>query len=50
MDIISMISAEKEKVKFAYEGVNEETINPDDAHGCVEIWLDQIQKLSCERQ
>ena len=43
LDILAMISAEKEKVVFKYEGVNEEVINPDDAHGCVEIWLDRIQ-------
>ena len=45
LDIISMISKEKEKVQFQYEAVNEEIINPDDAHGCVEIWLDRIQTV-----
>ena len=45
MDILSMISAEKESVNLEYEGVNEKVINPDDAHGCVEVWLDQIQTV-----
>ena len=40
-----MISKEKKKVQFQYEAVNEEIINPDDAHGCVEIWLDRIQTV-----
>ncbi len=44
-DILSMISAEKEAVDFIYEPVGEEMINPDDAHGCVEIWLDRLQTV-----
>ena len=33
------------KVKLEYEAVNEKIINPNDAHGCVELWLDQIQTI-----
>ena len=50
LDIISMISKEKEKVQFQYEAVNEEIINPDDAHGCVEIcgsYPDSYAKNHC---
>ena len=25
--------------------MNEKIINPNDAHGCVELWLDQIQTI-----
>ena len=45
MDIMAMISSEKEKIKFPYEELGEKIINPDDARGCVEIWLDQIQNI-----
>ena len=44
-DILQMISAEKEAVNLIYEPVGEEMINPDDAHGCVEIWLDRLQTV-----
>eukprot|EP00946_MAST-07B_sp_MAST-7B-sp1_P003364 g3364.t1 len=44
-DILSMISAEKESVDLIYEPVGEEIINPDDANGCVEIWLDRLQTV-----
>ena len=40
-----MISKEKETIDFAYEAVGEDIINPEDAHGCVEIWLDKIQGI-----
>jgi len=45
MDIKSMISAEGEVVPFAYDDVKEKVINPNEAGGCVEIWLDQIQNI-----
>ena len=45
LDILSMISSEGEKVKFDYDDVEESMINPNDAGGCVEIWLDQIQSI-----
>jgi dynein heavy chain len=44
-DILSMISAEKESVDLVYEPVGEDMINPDDAKGCVEIWLDRLQTV-----
>jgi dynein heavy chain len=44
-DILQMISAEKEAVDLVYKPVGEEMINPDDAHGCVEIWLDRLQSV-----
>ena len=44
-DIVSMISKEKETIDFTYEAVGEDIINPEDAHGCVEIWLDKIQGI-----
>ena len=43
-----MISSEKEKVAFHYEDLGEKPINPNDAGGCVEIWLDQIQNIKCK--
>eukprot|EP00924_Labyrinthula_sp_SR-Ha-C_P016847 augustus_masked-scaffold_6-processed-gene-16.9-mRNA-1 protein AED:0.16 eAED:0.16 QI:0/0/0/1/1/1/4/0/3086 len=45
LDILAMISVEGEKVPFEYEAVDEKMINPMEAGGCVEIWLDQIQTL-----
>ena len=44
-DILKMISAEGEGVELIYEPVGEEMINPDDAKGCVEIWLDRLQTV-----
>ena len=40
LDILSMISSEKERIPFPYDEVDEKVINPNDARGCVEIWLD----------
>eukprot|EP00946_MAST-07B_sp_MAST-7B-sp1_P002136 g2136.t1 len=45
LDILAMISSEKENVPFPYEDLEEKIINPGDARGCVEIWLDQIQGI-----
>eukprot|EP00949_MAST-11_sp_MAST-11-sp1_P001615 g1615.t1 len=45
LTIRAMISSEKEKVAFHYEDLGEKPINPNDAGGCVEIWLDQIQNI-----
>lgn len=45
MDIRSMISSEGEVVPFTYDEVKEKIINPMEAGGCVEIWLDQIQNI-----
>ena len=45
LDIMAMISSEKETIKFPYEALEEKIINPNDARGCVEIWLDQIQHI-----
>ncbi len=45
LDILAMVSSEKEIVPFPYEELEEKIINPNDARGCVEIWLDQIQSI-----
>ncbi|GBG33042.1 Dynein heavy chain 7, axonemal [Hondaea fermentalgiana] len=45
MDIRAMISSEGEVVPFTYDEVKEKIINPNEAGGCVEIWLDQIQNI-----
>jgi dynein heavy chain len=45
LDIKAMYSKEKEKLVFPYDEVREKLINPNDAGGQVEIWLDQIEKV-----
>ena len=45
MDIKAMFSKENEKLVFPYDEVREKIINPNDANGQVEVWLDQIEKL-----
>ena len=45
LDIRAMISSEGESVAFPYDDLKEKIINPNEAGGCVEIWLDQIQNI-----
>ena len=45
MDINAMFSAEKEKIEFTYDAIHEKIVNPNDAGGQVEVWLEQIEKI-----
>lgn len=45
LDIVAMISPQKEKVPFNYDKINHEVINPHSSGGNVEVWLVQTETV-----
>eukprot|EP00941_MAST-03F_sp_MAST-3F-sp1_P004511 g4511.t1 len=45
LDITAMKSREKELVKFNYDAIDHKLVNPNDAAGCVEVWLLQVEAV-----